>query len=365
MPAPRSTTPRPTPSATARPPGERGIDELGVSEHVYRFAQALEIWRHPLWESFAHDDLDAYCVAVREQTDLRLGLEVDFIPGREQQISQLLEGRAFDYLVGSVHFLGDGALDMDEFSVWEGIAARAPEEVWERYFQTIAASARSRLYDIIAHPDLVKFWGDPGRVPGGDLRRYYEPAVEAFADSGVAVELSTAGLRKPAGELYPAPAFLELCVQAGIPVALSSDAHRPAEVGAGYEQALELLERLGVARARPLPGPRPHDGADRRRAARRVAALTLVGIGYDCHRLVRGPPAGARRGARSSTTAAWRGTPTPTCSPTPSPTRCWGRRAWATSASTSPTPTSAGGGRTRSSCCGRWWRCWPSASWAR
>ena len=162
--------------------------------------------------AIAHDDLDAYCAAVREQTDLLLGLEVDFIPGREQQISQLLEGRDFDYVVGSVHFLGDEALDMDEFSVWEPIAARAPEEVWERYFQTIAASARSGLYDIIAHPDLVKFWGDPGRVPGGDLRRYYEPAVEAFADAGVAVELSTAGLRKPAGELYPAPAFLELCV---------------------------------------------------------------------------------------------------------------------------------------------------------
>ncbi|HUH82117.1 MAG TPA: histidinol-phosphatase [Solirubrobacteraceae bacterium] len=225
---------------------QRGIVELGVSEHVYRFAQALRIWRHELWERFAHDDLDAYCAAVREQTDLRLGLEVDFVPGREEQIEQLLDGRAFDYVVGSVHFLGDQALDMDEFSVWEGVSARSPEEVWERYFQTIAASARSRLYDIIAHPDLVKFWGDPRRVPGGDLRRYYAIAVEAFADAGVAVELSTAGLRKPAGELYPAPAFLELCVEAGIPVALSSDAHRPAEVGAGYEIALELLERLGV-----------------------------------------------------------------------------------------------------------------------
>ena len=229
-----------------RAAGERGIDELGVSEHVYRFTQALEIWRHPLWERYAHDDLDAYSQAVRDHTDLRLGLELDFIPGREQQIERLLEGRSFDYVVGSVHFLGDQALDMDEFSVWEGVGSRPPEEVWERYFQTVAESARSRLYDIIAHPDLVKFWGDPHRVPGGDLRRYYEPAVEAFADSGVAVELSTAGLRKPAGEVYPAPAFLELCVQAGIPVALSSDAHRPEDVGAGYEVALALLELLGV-----------------------------------------------------------------------------------------------------------------------
>ena len=62
---------------------ERGVEELGVSEHVYRFAQALEVWRHPFWVAQATDDLDAYCAFVREQTDLRLGIEADFIPGAE------------------------------------------------------------------------------------------------------------------------------------------------------------------------------------------------------------------------------------------------------------------------------------------
>ena len=99
---------------------ERGIDELGVSEHVYRFTQALEVWRHPLWQRYAHDDLDAYCEAIREQTDLSLGLELDFIPGREEQNAGLLHGRDFDYVVGSVHFLGDRAVDTDEYDVWEG-----------------------------------------------------------------------------------------------------------------------------------------------------------------------------------------------------------------------------------------------------
>ena len=102
------------------------------------------------------------------------------------------------------------------------------------------------MFDIMAHPDLVKVWGGDAPVPSGDLRRYYEPAVEAFADSGVAVELSTAGWRKPVGEQYPAVAFLEMLVDAGCPLALSSDAHEPGQVGFEYERAVELLESLGV-----------------------------------------------------------------------------------------------------------------------
>jgi histidinol-phosphatase (PHP family) len=223
---------------------ERGIVELGVSEHIYRFHQALEVWRHPFWDRYAHDDLDAYCAFVREHTDLRLGVEADHVPGAEDRLASVLQARDFDYVVGSVHFLRDGAVDMDDYSVWR--SGRSPERVWRAYFDAIAHSARSGLFDVIAHPDLVKCWADPARRPQGDLRYYYEPAVAAIAEAGVAVEVSTAGLRKPAGEIYPAPAMLEMCVDAGVPVALSSDAHSPGEVGAGYERALELLAELGV-----------------------------------------------------------------------------------------------------------------------
>jgi histidinol-phosphatase (PHP family) len=228
---------------------ERGIAELGVSEHIYRFRQALEVWRHPFWEGFAHDDLDEYCSFVREDTDLRLGIEADFVPGAEERTANLLDAHDFDYVVGSVHFIRGGAVDMDDYTVWDPKdTSRSPEAIWSRYFETIAASASSGLFDIIAHPDLVKVWGParPERVPRRDPRFFYEPAVEAFAEADVAVEVSTAGLRKPVGEIYPARAFLEMCVEAGVPVALSSDAHRPEDVGAGYEQALELLDEVGV-----------------------------------------------------------------------------------------------------------------------
>ena len=60
------------------------------------------------------------------------------------------------------------------------------------------------------------------------------------------MELSTAGLRKPVGELYPAPALLEMVVDAGCPIALSSDAHTPAHLGFGYDRALEALSAAGV-----------------------------------------------------------------------------------------------------------------------
>ncbi len=229
---------------------ERGIAELGVSEHVYRFAQALEVWRHPFWRMYARDDLDEYCGFVREQTDLRLGIEADFVAGSEERMASLLRARDFDYVIGAVHFVREGAVDMDDYSVWDSDPThrRSPEEIWRRYFQTVGEAARSGLFDVVAHPDLVKLWGPahPRRTPEGDLRRYYEPAVEGIAESGIAVEVSTAGLRKPVGELYPARAFLEMCVRADVPVALSSDAHRPEDVGADYERALELLAQLGV-----------------------------------------------------------------------------------------------------------------------
>lgn len=221
-----------------------GVAELGVSEHVYRFQQALGIWDHPYWREQATDDIDGYCAFVRDETDLRLGLEVDFVPHREDRTQALIDRCELDYVIGSVHFLGDEAVDYDRYDIWR--RAHSAEAVWRRYFETLAGAACSGLFDILAHPDLVKMWGASRPLPDGDLRRYYEPAIEAIAESGIAVEVSTAGLRKPVGEIYPAPAFLEGCLEAGAVVALSSDAHIPEQVGYGYEQALELLERCDV-----------------------------------------------------------------------------------------------------------------------
>jgi histidinol-phosphatase (PHP family) len=222
---------------------EVGVDEIGVSEHVYRFTQALELWRHPFWEHCARDDLDAYCEFVRA-TPLRLGVECDFVPGAEDRTASLLESRNFDYVVGSVHFLGERAVDHDGWDIWEG--GGGPDQVWSLYFEALAECARSGLFDILAHPDLVKVWGRARPLPERDPRFFYEPVVEAIAESGIVVEVSTAGLRKPVEEIYPSPAFAEMCVEAGAAFALSSDAHLPEQVGFAYRQATDFLGALGV-----------------------------------------------------------------------------------------------------------------------
>jgi histidinol-phosphatase (PHP family) len=225
---------------------EHGIAELGVAEHVHRFTAALDVWQHPFWRAAATDDIDDYVSFVREETDLKLGIEADFVPGREDRMASLLDAHEWDYVVGSVHFLGDFAVDWDdaEIDIWrrEG----SPERVWKRYFETVRLSALSGLYDIIGHPDLVKIWGSGRPLPDTDPRFYYEPVVEAMLDAGVAMEVSTAGLRKPVREIYPARAMLEMAVDAGLPIALSSDAHLPAQIGFEYEQAVELLGDCGV-----------------------------------------------------------------------------------------------------------------------
>ena len=223
---------------------EGGIEELGVSEHVYRFSQALDLWRHPFWDEQATDDIDAYCEFVRT-TSLRLGIECDYVAGSEDRTANLLDARDFDYVIGSVHFIRGGAVDHEGWDVWDGNGD--PDAVWRRYFETLGEAARSGLFDVLAHPDLVKVWGHGAPRPEGDPRRFYELAMDGIADSDVAIEVSTAGLRKPVGEIYPDARFLEMCLEAGRPVALSSDAHVPEQLGYEYERVVEWLADLGVS----------------------------------------------------------------------------------------------------------------------
>jgi histidinol-phosphatase (PHP family) len=220
-----------------------GIAELGVSEHIHRFTQALEIWDHPFWQENARDDLAAYCEFV-DSSPLRLGIEMDYIAGREDRIANVLDSYDFDYVVGSVHFVRNGAVDDDVYDIWDSVSD--PDRVWKLYFDTLAEAIGTGLYDIAAHPDLVKLWGDARPMPTRDPRFYFEPAVEAIAETATAVEFSTAGWRKPVGEQYPSRAFAEMCIDAGAVFALSSDAHTPEQVGFEYERAVQTLSDWGV-----------------------------------------------------------------------------------------------------------------------
>jgi histidinol-phosphatase (PHP family) len=226
---------------------ELGIDELGFSEHVYRFREALAVWRHPFWVEQAVDRLDHYVeflLGMRAAGyPVKVGLELDYVPGREEELAAIVEGRPFDYVIGSVHFIADRAVDHEGYDAWR---ESAPEEVWREYFESVGQAASSGLFDVLAHLDLVKVWGADRPLPAGPLACFYDIAMQKIAAADVAVEVSTAGLRKPIAEMYPSQELLEMCLRAGKPIALSSDAHLPEHLGFAYDRAVEILRDAGV-----------------------------------------------------------------------------------------------------------------------
>lgn len=223
--------------------GERGVDEIGFTEHLYYFREFDALVEHPYQRERIGWDLDGYCDAVveakRQGFPVKLGLEVDYFPGRERELAEALAPYPWDFLLGSVHILDGEAIDLEP-GVWERFSVG---EVWQRYFVQLRALARSGLVDVLSHPDLVKLFDR--RPAAEDVALHHEETVAAIEAAGVAVEVSTAGLRRPVAELYPASDFLELCREREIAVTTASDAHHPGDVGRDLDRALELLQATG------------------------------------------------------------------------------------------------------------------------
>jgi len=219
---------------------EAGVDEIGFTEHVYYFRQTRSLWTVPYHTERCTLDIEPYVEAVvlarARGLPVKLGLEVDYVPGREEETRELLAPYPWDYLLGSLHFIGELGVDGEEPRLLDVVGV---EEGWFSYFEALGAAARSGLFDSLSHPDLVKIFGV--RPPSFD----YGPVVDAIAGSGVAVEVSTAGLHKPVRELYPHPQFLAAGRERNVPVTLASDAHSPDLVGRDFDLAVELLRSAG------------------------------------------------------------------------------------------------------------------------
>jgi histidinol-phosphatase (PHP family) len=220
-----------------------GIDEIGFSEHVFHFRQTERLWELPWMLERCTDDLDEYVAAVDDAKSrglpVKLGLEVDYFPGIEAELAEVLAPYPWDYLLGSVHFVDGFSVDQEP-----GLVHRVPiGEAWRRYFVWLRNAARSGLFDVLSHPDLIKFFG----VRPSDEETHYlqVETADAIEGAGVCVEVSAAGLHKPVGELYPDRALLEGCFERGVPITLASDAHEPAHVGRDVDKAAALARDVG------------------------------------------------------------------------------------------------------------------------
>ena len=220
---------------------EVGLKEIGFSDHSPMLRDDFDNWR------MRNDQLDEYVEKVRKaQRDfpdlqIKLALEVDFLPGHEEWIRDLAARHAWDYFIGSVHYVSD-TWDVDspyKISEWK---KRDPFEVWSIYFERLTMAAESRLFEIIGHADLPKKFCF---VPKEDCTKLFTRFLDAAKKADVAIELNTAGLRKDCKEIYPSRAILQLARERNVPITFGSDAHAPNEVGADFEKAIQLAREVG------------------------------------------------------------------------------------------------------------------------
>lgn len=222
-----------------------GLDEVGCSDHSPmpdNFDAPHRMSQQEFVDSYKPDVL-----ALRERYKGRIvvkfAVEGDFFPGTEEWVGNFNAAGDFDYVIGSVHYLGKWGID-NPTNIHE-YEERDVNEVYEQYFQHVRRSAQARLFDIVGHCDLVKKFGHrPTKNMEGLLREVFRTVKE----SDIAVEINTSGLRKPVKEIYPSIQILSILRECGIPLALGSDAHTPSDVGRDFDLARELVERYGNGR---------------------------------------------------------------------------------------------------------------------
>lgn len=224
----------------------KGIESFGISEHAYHFYQTADILQNPWVNERRFYDMKDYVNVFHEawsnDIDVKMSIEMDYTPGKHGEMAKFINGYSFDYVIGSIHWVGDFGIDLAEFrKEWD---KRDLYDVYRKYFDQVVTLAQSNLFDIVGHLDLVKIFK---YVPQDEefLLEQYDRAANALAESKTCVEISTAGLRKPVGELYPDKRLLQKCYEKNIPIVLSSDAHFPEHVGADFEKAIDLAREVG------------------------------------------------------------------------------------------------------------------------
>jgi histidinol-phosphatase (PHP family) len=229
------------PEAYCRHAIQLGLREIGFSDHAPLVAY------HDPSVTMAMADLPKYYRMIEDvrarfagQLRVKIGLEADYIPGYEDQTRAIIEDYPYDYVIGSVHFIRDWGFDNP--AQMNGWKQRDIDEVYQTYYTLLQQSAQSGLFDIMGHVDLVKKFG---HRPVSDFKEVVRRTASVFKACGVAIEINTAGLRKPVKEMYPSTDILAIYRETGVPLTFGSDAHQPQDVGCDFDQALELARAVG------------------------------------------------------------------------------------------------------------------------
>jgi histidinol-phosphatase (PHP family) len=214
-----------------------GLSEIGFSEHLTLFKEKQD-WTIDLQRVKEYiKSIDA----LRKKTKLitvRTGFEVDYFPGRDNEIYSYLTKLKLDYVIGSVHYLGEKTVDNGP-AFYEG---KNFDSLFINYFELVREAASSGLFDIIAHCDLIRIYG---YKPTFDPEYLYRDLAKCFKTHDVAFEINTNGRNRPFGDFYPDRRFLSIFREEGVAVCVNSDAHFPARVAQYFDEAYELLRKAG------------------------------------------------------------------------------------------------------------------------
>jgi histidinol-phosphatase (PHP family) len=220
---------------------KKNLKEIGFSDH----APLPENLRKGI--TMLPEETELYIKLIEEKRqqykdkiEIKIGFEIDF-PIMESLDRKYLHDPRLDYLIGSCHFLGDWAFDsprgVDEFK------NRDIDQAYKEYYKIISKLIQSGLFNIVAHFDLMKKFG---HRPTIDLTHIIENLASSVSkNKNMAIEINTAGLRKPVEEIYPADNIIEIFYKMNTPITLGSDSHNPDEVGYYFIAAIEKIQGAG------------------------------------------------------------------------------------------------------------------------
>jgi histidinol-phosphatase (PHP family) len=228
---------------------ELGMDEMGFADHL----PFLGGWepRHDLADDWAMrvTELDIYCSTVQDLAreyagDVRvlLGIEADFIPETLDRTAAVLDQYPFEYVIGSVHIVGD-RFGFDHPEMADRLEAYGIDRIHLESLELTRRAAETGLFDVAGHIDHARKFGAP--EGSGAVAAAASAALRAVAAAGMRLEVNTGGLRKPVGETFPGAGLLAEARALGVPLVLGSDAHRPEHVGWGFDRAAELARAAG------------------------------------------------------------------------------------------------------------------------